>query len=595
MLIDLMIVVVYFIFLVVIGWFFRNFTNTTKDYFVGGGKMLWWMVGSTVFMTQFSAWSFTGAAGKAFTDGLAVMFIFLGNAFGYLCNYLFFAAKVRQMRAITPMDGVRLRYGKVNEQVFTWATVPSNILQAAVWLNGLAIFASAVADISVATTIIITGVVVVFMSVIGGSWAVVSSDFLQMVVIMSVTFVASVVAMIKSGGITPILQEGLPNSPIAGQDINYMFLFLAWAIAIFAKQFFSTNNMLNSYRFMTAKDTKNARKAAILAFGLMLVGPFLWFLPAWFVAGNYPDPSTWGISSLGDSIKDAAYYVFVKNELPVGMVGLMIAAMFAATMSSMDSGLNKNAGIFVRNVYKPLINSNAGEKELIVVSKVTTLVLGVIIISAALFLNSLKQTSLFNMMMMIGTLVSFPLLIPAFLGFFVKKTPDWAGWGTILVGACVSFFVAFVAKPEMVQHVLGLSEPLTSREWGDIKSVTLGIILHSTITIPFFLLSQLFYKGHSGERKEEVELFFSNVSTEVKAEHKDELEVDNHQRIVLGKFMIAFAICIFSLVLIPNPLSGRLVFAAVSGIMLLIGLGLIKSGKKSIKNIKGGASVTTNH
>lgn len=75
---DVIVVIVYFLFLMVIGWLFRTFSKDTNDYFKGGGKMLWWMVGATAFMTQFSAWSFTGAAGKAFTDGLSVMVVFLG-------------------------------------------------------------------------------------------------------------------------------------------------------------------------------------------------------------------------------------------------------------------------------------------------------------------------------------------------------------------------------------------------------------------------------------------------------------------------------------------------------------------------------------
>lgn len=116
---NILIVGIYFVFLIVIGWIFRTFSSNTSDYFKGGGKMLWWMVGSTAFMTQFSAWSFTGAAGKAFSNGLSVMMIFLGNALGYFFNYLFFAAKSRQVWVVTPIEGIRLRFGKVNEQVFT--------------------------------------------------------------------------------------------------------------------------------------------------------------------------------------------------------------------------------------------------------------------------------------------------------------------------------------------------------------------------------------------------------------------------------------------------------------------------------------------
>ena len=117
--IDILVVVVYFTFLITIGWLFRSYTSSTSDYFRGGGKMLWWMVGATAFMTQFSAWTFTGAAGKAFKDGWSVVVIFLANTLGYFCNYLFFAEKARQMRVVTPIEGIRMRYGKLNEQIFT--------------------------------------------------------------------------------------------------------------------------------------------------------------------------------------------------------------------------------------------------------------------------------------------------------------------------------------------------------------------------------------------------------------------------------------------------------------------------------------------
>lgn len=577
---DVIVVVVYFFFLMLIGWLFRTFSKDTNDYFKGGGKMLWWMVGATAFMTQFSAWSFTGAAGKAFTDGLSVMVVFLGNAFGYFANYLFFAAKARQMRVVTPIEGVRLRFGKVNEQVFTWAAVPYSILQAGIWLNGLAIFVAAVFKISMPTTIVITGLVVVLMSATGGAWAVIASDFLQMVIIMAVSFVASMVAIVKSGGIVPIFANGLPEQPLTGPGINYVGLFVIWVIASFAKQFMTTNNMIDSYRYMCAKDTKNARKAALLAGVLMLVGPIIWFLPDWFVAANYPNTDAWNLASLGKSIKDATYYIFVHNELPAGMVGLMMAAMFAATMSSMDSALNRNAGILVRNVYKVFINKDADELKMLKIGKVCTLFLGVIIIMVGLFLNSFQNASLFNLMMMVSSLIALPMLIPALFGYFVKKTPDWAAWATILVGAAVSYFVAFIVTPEMIQNILHLPFELTAREFSDLQSLTLGVGLHACITLPFFLLSQLFFKGYSKERQEEVDLFFSNVETEVVTNEEEDNNLDNKQREMLGKLILTMGIAIMLLILVPNPFSQRLVFISVGGIVAVVGIGLLVSVKQ---------------
>lgn len=542
--------------------------------------MLWWMVGVTAFMTQFSAWTFTGAAGQAFRNGLSPVVLFLGNALGYFFNYLFFAAKARQMRVVTPIEGIRMRYGKVSEQVFIWANVPTSILQAGIWLNALAIFVAAVFEISMPVTIIITGIVVVVMSATGGAWAVVASDFLQMLVVMAVSIVAAGVAIIKSGGITPIFQNGLPEGEPFGPGYFHIGLLIAWIILTFTKQFFSTNNMIDSYRYLCAKDTKNARKAALLACGLMLIGPFIWFIPNWFVAATNPNPELWNLANLGKNIKDASYYVFVKNELPAGMVGLMMAAMCAATMSSMDSALNRNAGIFARNFYKVLINKNADEEKLLDIGKKTTFVFGAIIIATGVFLNNLKGISLFDMILMISSLLALPVLIPSILGYFVKETPDWAGWATILVGGLVSAFIMFGITPELIEKVLQLSEPLTTREFAEMKSLTLGMGLHLCITIPFYFLTKLFYKGYTPERKKEIEEFFENISTEVIAEENPENdEFDNQQRGILGKIILAFGASGLILVLVPNPLSGRLVFVAVCTIIMIVGWGLYLSSK----------------
>jgi Na+/proline symporter len=314
-----------------------------------------------------------------------------------------------------------------------------------------------------------------------------ASDFLQMVVIMAVSVVAAIVAMIRSDGLVPIFQNGLPDSGPFGSGYNYVGLLIVWVIASFSKQFLRTNNMIDSYRYMCTKDTKNARKAALLACGLMLIGPFIWFIPDWFVAANYSNTDLWNLANLGKSIKDATYYIFVKNELPAGMVGLMISAMFAATMSSMNSALNRNAGIFVRNFYKVVINKSADEKKMLKVGQIATFAFGAVIIATGVFLNSLKNTNLFNMTMMVSSLLALPILIPSLLGFFVKKTPDWAAWATILVGGLVSAFVAFVVTPEMIQNFLHLPTPLTSREFKSpqptfYRRIATTDCSHSTIT-----------------------------------------------------------------------------------------------------------------
>ncbi|MDD8058547.1 MULTISPECIES: sodium:solute symporter family transporter [Shewanella] len=580
---NTIIVGIYFLFLIAIGWMFRTFTTNTSDYFRGGGSMLWWMVGATAFMTQFSAWTFTGAAGKAYTDGFAVAFLFLANAFGYLMNYVYFAPKFRQLRVVTVIEAIRMRFGNTNEQVFTWTGMPNSVVSAGIWLNGLAIIASSIFGFDMTTTIVLTGLVVLAMSVTGGSWAVIASDFMQMVIIIAVTLTCAISAMVYGGGPVNIIESFPTESFVTGGDLNYLSIFTLWAVFIFIKQFSITNNMLNSYRYLAAKDSNNARKAALLACILMTLGPVIWFMPSWFIAGQGIDLAA-AYPEAGSKAADFAYLYFVENYMPIGMVGLLIAAMFAATMSSMDSGLNRNSGIFVKNFYEPILRPHASEKELVTVSKLTSTAFGVAIILVALFINSLKGLSLFDTMMYVGALLSFPMTIPAFCGFFIKKTPDWAAWGTLIMGACVSIVVGFIITPEMIETLFALDNKLTTREWADLK-VAIGLIGHIVFTGGFFVMSTLFYKPLSDDRQRNVDAFFDNLATPLVSEGTVQKKLDNKQRKMLGSLIASVGIAIMAMFALPNPFWGRMTFVLCGLIVFAVGLLLVKAVDDNVESV----------
>src|SRR5688572_7142289 len=204
---DQAVIVFYFIFMLGMGWLASRFIKTSSDYFRGGGQMLWWLVGSSAFMTQFSAWTFTGAASKAYSEGWPILIVFFGNALGFLFNYLYFAARSRQMRVVTAIEAVRIRFGPANEQIFTWIQIPLQIIYAGIWLNGLCVFVSAAFGFDLQTTILVTGLVFLAMTIIGGSWAAVAGDFIQVLILMPVTIVAAFFALHKVGGIGAFVEK----------------------------------------------------------------------------------------------------------------------------------------------------------------------------------------------------------------------------------------------------------------------------------------------------------------------------------------------------------------------------------------------------
>ncbi|MDB4281461.1 transporter [Paraglaciecola sp.] len=573
---DYLVIAGYFVLIMGIGISFKKMAvKSTSDYFRGGGRMLWWMVGSTAFMMQFSAWTFTGAAGKAFTDGFAVSLVFFANAFSYFCGWAYFAHRFRQMRVDTPTQAIGRRFGNENELFFSCALIVFTILNAGIWLNALGVFSSAVFEADINLTIIFIGCTVVFISVLAGAWGVVASDFVQTLTVATVSVACAIVALVKVGG--PVnLVRNFPVDFVMGPNMNYGLLLVGTFIFFLAKQLITIMNMHDAFRFLNAKDSVNARKAALLAMTLMGVGSIIWFIPPWASAILYPDAAS-AYPELGNKASDAVYLVFARNAMPVGTVGLLLAGLFAATMSSMDSALNKNSGIFIRSIYQPFLekrNKIITDAYLVNMSKILSLVSGILVTALALYFKSLKELSLFDLMMSLSAMIQVPILIPLLLGIFIKRTPSWAPWVTVILGLFVSWFMLNVLTPEVFAGWLDL-EPFTRREATDMNLI-LTIGGQVFITGGFFCLTGFLYKENTDVYALRTQHFFEDLDTPVVADFEQD-EYDRQQRKKLSLIVICMGMGIFLMVLIPNPGWGRLTFALCAGAVITIGCLLKRS------------------
>ena len=578
MIYEYLVIAGYFLLVLGIGLSFRKMARkSTSDYFRGGGRMLWWMVGSTAFMMQFSAWTFTGAAGKAFSDGFAVCLVFLANTFSYFCGWAYFAQRFRQMRVDTPTEAIRRRFGHQNELFFSWALIVFSLINAGVWLNALGVFTSAVFDAEINITIIVTGLTVVFVSVIAGAWGVVASDFVQTLVVAVLSLACAIVALAAVGG--PVeLVANFPSGFLMGPDMNYGLLLVGTFVFFLAKQLITIMNLHDSFRFLTARDSINARKAALLAMCLMGVGSIIWFVPPWASAILYPDAAS-AYPELGNKAGDAIYLVFARSAMPVGTVGLLLAGLFAASMSSMDSALNKNAGIFVRSVYQPYLarrGRQTNDKSLLRLSMMLSLFSGVLVIFMALYFGSLQELSLFDLMMSVSAMIQVPLLIPLIVGLFVGKTPPWAPWVTVLLGLFVSWFMLDVLTPQVFSSWIGVPE-LTSREAVDMN-LMLTLAAHVFVTAGFFCLTAFFYREETDSRRAQLESFFKDLETPVIADDAQN-EYDCRQRDKLGSMVMIMGSGILLMALIPNPLWGRMIFVFCALIVSSLGFLLKRTAR----------------
>lgn len=574
---DYAVLAFYFVFMLVISWVFRRFITNVSDYFRSGGQVLWWMAGGSAFMVSFSAWTFTGAASRAYSDGWPIAVIYFANALGFFMNAAYFGPKLRQLRVITSMEAVRLRFGRASEQTFTWVTLPLQMLTAGIWLYGLGTFFSAAFNIDVRLTIAVTGISVLLISLIGGSWAVLASDFIQVLILMPVTIVTTFLAVAHVGGWS-VAVERLSTTTLNLEKLATTDFLLFWCVAIIFKQFLSTNNINDASRYLCVKDSAHARKAALLAGFLFLGGIVVWFMPPMIATLTHPD-----LAATFPKLKEpseGSFLAIAQTVFPVGMVGLLVSGIFAATMSSMDSGLNKNAGVFIKNFYQPFLRPNAKENELLFAGKVTTTALGISVILVAVFYSTIKDLTLFELMLKFQILVSTPYIVPLVLGMVIHRTPGWAGWSTVAVCFVVSFLTERYLDIGWAARVFGVTDGTTNWErqnWE--QGIGLFTILGAGLT--WFLLTRLFYHREKPEQRAAIEEFSRRLATPVDyAKEESAAATDDKQSWLIGWLCLPYGAAVCLMALIPNPLVGRLAFLFCGGVVMLIGWLLVKQSRR---------------
>ncbi|MDB6166435.1 MAG: sglT 2 [Lacunisphaera sp.] len=575
---DYCVIGFYFAFMLGISWVFRRFVHNVSDYFRGGGKALWWMVGGSAFMMSFSAWTLTGAASKAYGDGWPIVIIYVANSLGFLINALHFAPKFRQMRVVTGIEAVRLRFGRANEQVFTWLQLPLGTLQATLHLNAVAIFFSAVFGFDLSLTIIVLGIVVLSIALLGGSWAVIAGDFIQMLILMPVCLTITVLALAHLGGFAGFLAK----IPAGHLDFTALwrrdFLGL-WCAAMLLKQFISTNNLLDANRYLSVKDSRHARWAGFLGSGLYLAGIFIWFVPPMAARALFPDLH--GQFPTLEHPDEAAFIAITRVVAPVGMLGLLVSGIFAATMSAMDAGLNKSAGIFIKNFYQPVLRPGAPDGHLLKAGKLVTLVLGCVIILTALKMSTLKEFNLFLQMQRVTILIGVPITVPLVLALIVRRTPAWSGWSTVAVGFAGSLLIdRFLSPAGAAQFFHHAAPDATTQEyWRQ------GIQLFGNVALGtgWFLFSSLFWNASSAPHRARVETFLERIDRPIDfaAEEGAANANDARQSAAVGWLALTYGSFVMLLALIPNPPAGRVAFLGCGGLVALVGLVLIRSSLRT--------------
>ena len=284
--IDYSVIAIYGLLMVIVGIYVMRFNRGAAEYFRGGSRIPWLVAGLSCFMSGFSAWTFTGAAGVAYRAGIAAVGLYIGNALSFLLGYFVFAARWRRSRVTTVMEYLSDRFNPVTHQTFSWVTIFFQLFTSASTLYGLSLFISSACGLPVKWTIIGAGTLIVFYCVIGGLWAVVVTDFLQASILMPFCLVLVITALSRVGGVGGLVHSLPPEMKTLHLSGEFGWIYIiSWTIMVS----FGYNTSAMAQRYYSVDDERSARKVALLCCCLFFVGAFIWFLPPMAMRVIYPD------------------------------------------------------------------------------------------------------------------------------------------------------------------------------------------------------------------------------------------------------------------------------------------------------------------
>ena len=574
----------YVVFMVCLGVLFRRLSKNTSDYFRCGGAMPWWITGTSAWVATFTAWSFVGAASEIYKSGLKVLLLFYASLPALLVVFAFTCVRFRRLRVVTWMEAVGERFGRTSEQFYTWVKVPVELIKAGIYLMTISVFIAAVLKVPINTVIAVLGVTITIVAFAGGAFAVLASDFVQMFLVMTITIVAMVLALRRPeiGGLTNLLAKVNAAHP---EHFRWWLawrpsILFGWGLAFTWVKMAELNSFEYSTMYLMPKSEPHARRMVAIPLLGGLVGPLIWIVPPLVATVLFPD-----LAAVFPELPKPTEGAFVATALavmPVGLLGLLMCAMFGATLTSMDAAVNKYVGVFVRSFYRPILKPQASETHLLRVSKVCTLGFGAIIIAISLVVNSYRQTDVFTLLNQFMVSLGIPLTIPVFLGLFYRRTPGWSAWVTALASfgfsAWANFgFARWLAEPSFLtqlpafaQRLIGSPErALSVAERADVLLVVTALGT-SLVGVAVFLSTAVFYARSPQSERTRIEALFAKLRVPVEPAHDAHVSDEPVYRL-LGALCMVYGAFILLLIAIPNPPIGRLCFLFVGGVIGVVG------------------------
>ena len=409
--IDYMVVLLYMAGVTVFGLMLSGRQRSTADYFMGGHQMPWWAVLFSLVATETSTLTFISIPAVAYGGNLTFLQITFGYILGRIVVSFLLLPRYYEGQLSTAYQFLGNRFGDSMRNVTSSTFMITRLLA-----DGVRLFASAipiaiilrlaqvkVSDLNVyfISILLISAVTFVY-TFLGGIKAVVWMDVIQMGIYIGGALLAAgiiltrlpqgisgTIELLRSAGKLKLFRLGLGLTFRDFMAQPYTFFTAVIGGGIFSIASHGTDQLMVQ-RVLTTRDLRSGKKALITSGFVVLLQFALFMFIGLLLYGFYSGHSP---SLLGLSTMDEIFAKFIVEQIPTGMSGLIVAAILAAAMSSLSSSINSLASATMMDLYKPYLGKENSPERDLRISRIITIIWGIIITGSAFFFAILQLRS----------------------------------------------------------------------------------------------------------------------------------------------------------------------------------------------------------
>lgn len=459
---DIGIIVLYLVGTTVLGVLLGRGQRTIRDYFVSGRAVPWWAVALSIVATETSTVTFISVPGYAFMKGangeggdFTFMQLVCGYMVGRILISILFIPLFFRGELLTVYQVLTVRFGETVRRAAASLFLITRSLADGFRLYATGIVLVALTGWSDPTSILIIGGVTILYTYLGGMKAVIWTDVIQLLIYIAGAIVAAlIIADRVPGGWAEIVRVGEQFHKFRFFDFTWEWSrsYTFWS-GLVGGAFLTTathgTDQLMVQRYLCSRTARQAI-VALLASGAIVFAQFLLFLligVMLFVFYQHHPPATAFTRS------DRVFPTFIVNELPTGLVGLVIAAVFAAAMSTLSSSLNSSAATAMTDWYRPLRRRELSEAHDLRLSRAMTLIWGLVQISVGLVARHLSQRVV-DEVLGIAAFTNGAILGVFFLGVLTRRVDERAALLGMAMGIGLMVYVRFFTPVAWPWYVL---------------------------------------------------------------------------------------------------------------------------------------------